>query len=67
MDDLNESKVSDFQGNRLFNKFHHLFEYDATYYSYLVAKVASQRLYAMDIIIKRVFEEGAMFNFRDIK
>jgi hypothetical protein len=39
--EIDPSKAADFQANYLFNKFHHLFDYDATYYSYLIAKVAS--------------------------
>jgi Zn-dependent oligopeptidase len=56
----------------MFNKFHHLFEYDATYYSYLVAKVASQKLFRsqenekIGEEIRNLFSKGAMFDFRDI-
>lgn len=39
--EINTEKAKDFKNNYLFNKFHHLFEYDATYYSYLIAKVTS--------------------------
>jgi Zn-dependent oligopeptidase len=42
---MDPEKISDFKGNYLFNKFHHLFEYDATYYSYLLAKIASKKLF----------------------
>jgi len=31
--------------NYLFTRFHHLFEYEATYYSYLLAKLTSNRLF----------------------
>jgi Zn-dependent oligopeptidase len=71
--ELDEEKVKDFKGNFLFNKFHHLFEYDATYYSYLIAKVASQKLYSTQVQsastdehvrvskeIVHMFERGAM-------
>ena len=44
--EMNSIKVEDFEANYMFNKFHHLFEYDATYYSYLLAKVASHKLYS---------------------
>ena len=43
---MDSVKVKDFEANYMFNKFHHLFEYDATYYSYLLAKVASHKLYS---------------------
>ena len=67
-----ESKTKDFSENYLFNKFHHLFEYDATYYSYLLAKVASQRLYNQGVTseggkqtvsreVQELFERGAMY------
>ncbi|MFM7856142.1 MAG: hypothetical protein ACKO96_30525, partial [Flammeovirgaceae bacterium] len=39
--EIDPEKLEDFSDNYLFNKFHHLFEYDATYYSYLLAKIAS--------------------------
>ncbi len=39
--EVDPEKLGDFSDNYLFNKFHHLFEYDATYYSYLLAKIAS--------------------------
>ena len=39
--EINTEKAKDLKNNFLFNKFHHLFEYDATYYSYLIAKVTS--------------------------
>jgi Zn-dependent oligopeptidase len=67
-----QDKVKDFEGNYMFNKFHHLFEYDATYYSYLIAKIASQRLFAQGVRcvdgkhsvskeLLSLFERGAMY------
>ena len=48
--EVDPEKTVDFNENYLFNKFHHLFEYDATYYSYLLAKVASQKLYTTGVV-----------------
>lgn len=60
----------------MFNKFHHLFEYDATYYSYLIAKLASQRIYQnkfnnideesykLSDDVKDLFEKGGFVNLR---
>ncbi len=72
---MDKEKIKDFENNYLFNKFHHLFEYDATYYSYLIAKVASQKLYSTKVQemstdetvkvskeILSLFERGAMFD-----
>ena len=35
-----------YKKNYLFCRFHHLFEYEATYYSYLIAKLASRKLFS---------------------
>jgi len=56
-----------------------LFEYDATYYSYLLAKIASQKLYTTGVVpvnsdenltvtsdIHSLFEQGAMYDAKDI-
>jgi hypothetical protein len=77
--EIDPEKVADFNDNYLFNKFHHLFEYDATYYSYLLAKIASQKLYSNEVNpvnsdenltvsnqIHSLFEKGAMYDARDI-
>ena len=40
-----EEKISKIGNNPLFCRFHHLFEYEATYYSYLIAKLSSKRLF----------------------
>ena len=41
------------KNNYLFCRFHHLFEYEATYYSYLVAKVISHKLYSEGAVPKK--------------
>lgn len=77
--EIDSEKVTDFNDNYLFNKFHHLFEYDGTYYSYLLAKIASQKLYSKEVNpvnsdenltvsskIHSLFEKGAMYDARDI-
>ena len=48
--DLDETEVdpvktAKFKENYLFCRFHHLFEYEATYYSYLLAKLSSRKLF----------------------
>ena len=40
-----ETKIREIGNNPLFCRFHHLFEYEATYYSYLIAKLSSKRLF----------------------
>jgi len=43
--ELDEGKAAKLQENYLFCRFHHLFEYEATYYSYLIAKLCSRKLF----------------------
>ncbi len=40
------ARLANYTDNHLFCRFHHLFEYEATYYSYLIAKVTSRSLYS---------------------
>ena len=35
------NQIEKFRNNFLFTRFHHLFEYEACYYSYLVARLCS--------------------------
>ena len=39
-------KTEKYKKNYLFCRFHHLFEYEATYYSYLIAKLSSRKLFS---------------------
>lgn len=43
--ELDSSKTEQYKENYLFCRFHHLFEYEATYYSYLIAKLCSRKLF----------------------
>ena len=42
---MDEAKTDKYRENYLFCRFHHLFEYEATYYSYLIAKLSSRKLF----------------------
>ena len=44
--ELDTQKSAKFARNFLFCRFHHLFEYEATYYSYLIAKLCSRKLFS---------------------
>ena len=37
-----------YRTNYLFCRFHHLFDYESTYYTYLVAKLTSRKLFRQD-------------------
>jgi len=43
--EVDEKHVAKYTNNHLFCLFHHLFEYEATYYSYLIAKVSARSLF----------------------
>ena len=43
--ELDPQKIGKLKDNYLFCRFHHLFEYEATYYSYLIAKLSSRKLF----------------------
>lgn len=44
--DYDQTKIEETcENNYIFSRFHHLFEYEATYYSYLLAKLVSNRLF----------------------
>ncbi|CDW86736.1 oligopeptidase a [Stylonychia lemnae] len=73
---IQEHKLKDFENNYLFNQFHHIFEYNATYYSYLIAKISSQKLYldnfkdisSSDYMLKQeirdLYSQGAYFDLK---
>ena len=42
---LDTEKLKKYEKNYLFCHFNHLFEYEATYYSYLIAKLQSHKLF----------------------
>ena len=43
--EVDSAKTDKYRENYLFCRFHHLFEYEATYYSYLIAKLCSRKLF----------------------
>jgi hypothetical protein len=43
--EVDEKHVAKYTNNHLFCRFYHLFEYEATYYSYLIAKVSASSLF----------------------
>ncbi len=49
------TRLTNYTDKHLFCRFYHLFEYEATYYSYLIAKVTSRSLYSSG-----VFENGQL-------
>ena len=42
---VDEKRMAQYNNNHLFCRFYHLFEYEATYYSYLIAKLSARSLF----------------------
>lgn len=42
---VDENRMTNYKNNHLFCRFYHLFEYEATYYSYLIAKLSARSLF----------------------